>query len=43
MTKIEATFGDEGTAFTLAGTLHLPCEDGVLTQLSNKGYTVEKR
>jgi len=42
MTKIEAMFGDEGTEFILVGALHLPGEDGVLTQLTNKGYTVEK-
>ena len=42
LTKIEAMFGDEGTEFVLVGALHLPGEDGVLTQLENKGYSVEK-
>jgi uncharacterized protein YbaP (TraB family) len=42
MTKIEAMFGDEGTEFILVGALHLPGPDGVLTQLENKGYQVEK-
>lgn len=42
MEKIEAMFGDEGTELVLVGALHLPGADGVLTQLTNKGYTVEK-
>jgi hypothetical protein len=40
--KIEAMFGDEGTELILVGALHLPGDDGVLTQLENKGYKVEK-
>jgi len=42
MKKIEAMFTDQGTEFVLVGALHLPGDDGVLTQLENKGYTVEK-
>lgn len=42
MNKIEAMFGDQGTELVLVGALHLPGKDGVLTQLSQKGYKVEK-
>lgn len=42
MKAIEAMFDDEGTELVLVGALHLPGKDGVLTQLQNKGYTVEK-
>lgn len=42
MTKIEAMFGDEGTELVLVGALHLPGEDGVLTQLEKKGYRIEQ-
>ena len=42
MKEIEAMFGDQGTELVLVGALHLPGEDGVLTQLEKKGYKVEK-
>lgn len=42
MEKIEAMFGDQGTELVLVGALHLPGDDGVLTQLEKKGYIVEK-
>jgi uncharacterized protein YbaP (TraB family) len=42
MKKIEAMFGDQNIEFVLVGALHLPGKDGVLTQLAQKGYTVEQ-
>lgn len=42
MVSIETMFGDEGTELILVGALHLPGVDGVLTQLEEKGYLVEK-
>lgn len=42
MKKIEAMFGDQETELVLVGALHLPGEDGVLTQLKKKGYMVER-
>lgn len=42
MSEIEAMFGDEGTELILVGALHLPGNDGVLTQLEKKGYKIEK-
>lgn len=42
MQKIEAMFNDQGTELILVGALHLPGDDGVLTQLEKKGYLVER-
>jgi uncharacterized protein YbaP (TraB family) len=42
MEKIEAMFSDQSTELVLVGALHLPGKDGLLTQLRNKGYSVEK-
>ncbi len=40
--NIEAMFGNDSTELILVGALHLPGADGILTQLEQKGFVVEK-
>ncbi len=40
--QIEAMFGDDNREYVLVGALHLAGEDGVLTMLEQRGYTVER-
>ncbi|MDT0593368.1 TraB/GumN family protein [Glaciecola petra] len=42
MKKIKTMFGDGDTEYILVGALHLPGEDGLLTQLAGLGYKVEQ-
>lgn len=42
MTSIISMFQDDNVEFVLVGALHLPGKDGLLTQLANLGYKVEK-
>ena len=40
--KIEALFKTKKAIFVLVGILHLVGDDGLLNQLSAKGYQIEK-
>lgn len=40
MQIIESMFGDDDTEFVLVGAAHLVGEDGLLSQLQEKGYTI---
>lgn len=42
MLAIEPMFEDDNTELLLVGALHLPGKDGLITQLLEKGYTVEQ-
>lgn len=42
MPQIEAMFQDADTEFVLVGMLHLEGDSGLLTQLSKRGYTIER-
>lgn len=40
--QLEALFANQGTEFVLVGAAHLVGEDGLLAQLTKKGYTVSQ-